>query len=67
MHINSVGHWVSSLYLPCLHIVIETEWKKSINWDYNNHNKSPAERGNIRPLGFLVRKETLQYFNLISN
>ena len=29
-------------------------------------NKSAAEQGNIRPLGFLVWKETLHYLNLVT-
>ena len=29
-------------------------------------NKSSAERGNIRPLGFLVWKELLHYLNLVT-
>ena len=29
-------------------------------------NRSSAERGNIRPLGFLVWKELLHYLNLVT-
>ena len=31
-----------------------------------NNNKSSVERGNIRPLGLLVWKETLHYLNLVT-
>ena len=32
-----------------------------------NPDKSSAERGNIRPFGFLVWKETQHYLNFVSN
>ena len=35
-----------------------------LNLKNNSINKSSAERGNIRPLGFLVWKKFLHYLNL---
>ena len=32
-----------------------------------DNNKSSADWGNIRPLGFLVWKELLHYLNLVTN